>query len=103
MWPGFGENSRVLKWIFERCAGTTDAIETAIGKMPTLDGIDFDGLQLDETDRANLLRVDVEGWLQELPGIEEYYDTFGEHLPIELRQQITELKARLESEKQAVA
>jgi len=103
MWPGFGENSRVLKWIFERCNGNAEAIETAIGLMPTLDGMDFDGLEMDEADKANLLRVDVDGWLQELPGIEEYYDTFGDHLPDELRQQVKDLKARLESEQQAVA
>ena len=103
MWPGFGENSRVLKWIFERCNGTADAIETAIGLMPTLDGMDFNGLEMDEADKANLLRVDTDGWLSELPGIEEYYDTFGDHLPAELRAQVKALKGRLESEQQAVA
>ena len=103
MWPGFGENSRVLKWVFERCNGSADAIDTPIGKMPTLDGIDFNGLEMNEADKANLLRVDVEGWLQELPGIEEYYDSFGNHLPEELRQQIKALKKRLESTQQAVA
>jgi phosphoenolpyruvate carboxykinase (GTP) len=103
IWPGFGENSRVLKWVFERCNGSADAIDTPIGKMPTLDGIDFNGLEMNETDKANLLRVDVEGWLQELPGIEEYYDSFGNHLPEELRQQIKALKKRLESTQQAVA
>ena len=103
MWPGFGENSRVLKWVFERCVDSADAIDTPIGKMPTLDGIDFDNLEMDEADKANLLRVDIEGWLQELPGIEEYYDSFGDHLPEELRGQIKALKERLESAKQAVA
>ena len=103
MWPGFGENSRVLKWVFERCNGSADAIDTPIGKMPTLDGIDFNGLEINEADKASLLRVDVEGWLQELPGIEEYYDSFGNHLPEELRQQIKALKKRLESKQQAVA
>ncbi len=103
MWPGFGENSRVLKWVFERCVDSADAIDTPIGKMPTLDGIDFSDLEMDEADKANLLRVDIEGWLQELPGIEEYYDSFGDHLPKELRGQIKALKERLESAKQAVA
>jgi phosphoenolpyruvate carboxykinase (GTP) len=103
MWPGFGENSRVLKWVFERCAGTADAIETAIGNMPTLDGIDFNGLDMAEEDIANLMRVDTEGWLSELSGIEEYYDSFGDHLPAELRQQVKDLKTRLESAQQAVA
>ncbi len=103
MWPGFGENSRVLKWVFERCNGTGAAIETAIGNMPTLDAIDFDGLDMSEEDIANLMRVDVDGWLAELPGIEEYYATFGDHLPEELTHQVNALRERLETSKQAVA
>ena len=103
MWPGFGENSRVLKWVFQRCQGTADAIDTPIGKMPTLDGLDFTGLDLDETDAANLLRVDVDGWLQELPDIEEYYARFGDRLPEELTEQVNQLRARLEGEQQNVA
>ncbi len=103
MWPGFGENSRVLKWVFERCAGTADAVETAIGNMPTLDGIDFDGLDMSKEDIANLMRVDTDGWLAELAGIEEYYATFGDHLPAELTSQVKALRQRLETSKQAVA
>ncbi len=103
MWPGFGENSRVLKWVFERCAGTADAIETAIGNMPTLDGIDFSGLNMSDEDIANLMRVDTDGWLAELDGIEEYYATFGDHLPAELSQQVQDLRKRLEASKEAVA
>jgi phosphoenolpyruvate carboxykinase (GTP) len=103
MWPGFGENSRVLKWVFERCAGTADAIETAIGNMPTLDGIDFSGLDVSEEDKANLLRVDTDGWLSELDGVEEYYATFGDHLPAELTKQVEALRKRLEASQQAVA
>jgi len=103
MWPGFGENSRILKWVFERCNGTADAVETAIGYMPTLDGIDFSGLDMSEEDIAALLRVDTDGWLAELPGIEEYYATFGDHLPEELTHQVNALRERLEASKQAVA
>ena len=103
MWPGFGENSRILKWVFERCNGTADAVETAIGYMPTLDGIDFSGLDMSEEDIAALLRVDTDGWLSELPGIEEYYATFGDHLPEELTHQVNALRERLEDSKQAVA
>ena len=103
MWPGFGENSRVLKWVFERCAGTADAIETAIGNMPTLDGIDFSGLDMSDEDIANLMWVDHTGWLSELEGIEEYYDTFGDHLPEELRNQVKALRVRLLAEQKAVA
>lgn len=103
MWPGFGENSRVLKWVFERCNGTADAIETAIGNMPTLDAIDFDGLDMAEEDIANLMRVDTDGWLSELAGIEEYYATFGDRLPAELSSQVAALRERLEGSKQAAA
>ncbi len=103
MWPGFGENSRILKWVFERCNGTADAVETAIGNMPTLDGIDFSGLDMSEEDIAALLRVDTDGWLSELAGIEEYYATFGDHLPEELTHQVNALRERLEASKQAVA
>ena len=103
MWPGFGENSRVLKWVFERCAGTADAVTTAIGNMPTLDGIDFSGLDMADEDIANLMRVDTEGWLAELDGIEEYYATFGDHLPEELTKQVQNLRKRLEASQEAVA
>ena len=103
MWPGFGENSRVLKWVFERCNGTADAIETAIGNMPTLDAIDFGGLDMSKEDIANLMRVDTDGWLSELAGIEEYYATFGDRLPEELTHQVNALRERLEDSKQAVA
>lgn len=103
MWPGFGENSRVLKWVFERCNDSVEAIDTAIGKMPTLNSLDLEGLDLNESDKHNLLRVDVDGWLRELPDIETYYDSFGDRLPAELRQQIEELKHRLQSARQAVA
>jgi len=103
MWPGYGENSRVLKWIFERCEGTGAAIETAIGNLPTLDAIDFSGLNLDNNDKANLLRVETDGWLKEIPLIREYYEKFGERMPAELYVQLDRLQQRLERSKQAVA
>jgi len=103
MWPGFGENSRVLKWIFERCNGTADAVETAIGNMPTLDDIDFSAMGLAEEDIANLMCVDIDGWLAELDGIETYYASFGEHLPVELTEQVNQLRNRLQASKQNVA
>lgn len=103
LWSGFGENSRVLKWIFERCDGTASAVETAIGNMPTLDGIDFSGLNLSDEGIANLSHVDTNGWLSELPDIAEYYAKFGDHLPKELENQLATLKKRLEDSKHAVA
>lgn len=103
MWPGFGENSRVLKWIFERCEGSAEALDTPIGKVPTMDALDFSGLDLDEATIAELLRVDIDGWLQEIPLINEYYDQFGDRLPAELRKEIKKLQQRLERVKQAAA
>ena len=103
MWPGFGENSRVLKWVFERVEGTGDAVETPIGNLPTLDAMDFDGLDVDENDKAQLLRVDVDGWLQEIPMIKEYYASFGDHLPAELKDEINNLEKRLKAAKKAAA
>ena len=103
MWPGFGENSRVLKWVFERCEGTGSAVETPIGNLPAIDALDFDDVDVDETTMAELLRVDVDGWLQEIPLIEEYYDRFGDHLPAALREEVKQLRQRLEKAKLAAA
>jgi len=103
MWPGYGENSRVLKWIFERCEGTGKAIETPIGYLPTLDALDLSGMELNTEDKANLLRVETDGWLKEIPLIKQYYDQFGERMPKELYAQLDGLKQRLEKTKQAVA
>ncbi|XOV87537.1 MAG: phosphoenolpyruvate carboxykinase (GTP) [Pseudomonadota bacterium] len=103
IWPGFGENSRVLKWIFERCEGTADAIETPIGNLPTLDALDLDGLDLTEEQTAGLLRVEIDGWLSEIPLIDAYYDKFGDRMPEALRDELRALKDRLEAAKRQVA
>lgn len=103
MWPGFGENSRVLKWIFERCEGVADAVETPIGNLPALSAIDFDGLDVDDTARAELLRVEVDGWLQEIDLIEAYYEKFGDRLPQGLSNQLEQLRTRLKAARQEVA
>lgn len=103
MWPGFGENSRVLKWIFERCDGTAEGIETPIGTVPTVDALDFSGLDLDQNAIAELLRVEIDGWMQEIPSIKEYYAEFGDHLPAQLTDEVEDLQKRLESAKQAAA
>jgi len=95
LWPGFGENGRVLKWIFERCEGTAKAVETAIGNLPTADALDLEGLELDKEDLAELLRVDVEGWLHEIPAIRDYYEKFGARMPRELVEQLDALEQRL--------
>ncbi len=103
MWPGFGENSRVLKWVFERCKGTAEAIETPIGNLPSIDGLDFSGLDLSDEQIAELLRVEVDGWLSEIPLIEEYYQTYGDRVPEELYSELANLKQKLEEAKQAAA
>ncbi len=103
IWPGFGENSRVLKWIFERCEGKANAVETPIGNVPGIDDLDLTGLQLDESAKATLLRVDIDGWLQEIPLILEYYQQFEDKLPEQLREEVVRLRKQLESAKQAAA
>ena len=97
LWPGFGENSRVLKWIFERCEGTAKAIETPIGNLPTADALDLQGLDLDAEDLQDLLGVNRDGWLQELPLIREYFTQFGDRLPKELFALVDQLEKDLES------
>jgi phosphoenolpyruvate carboxykinase (GTP) len=103
MWPGFGENSRVLEWVFNRCNGEGDSVETPIGNLPTLDALNFDGLDLSDEAKAELLRVEIDGWLSEIPLIEEYYAQYGDRVPRELHTEVADLKARLEQAKQVVA
>src|SRR5665213_2529293 len=81
LWPGFGENSRVLEWIFERCAGRGDAERTPIGWIPAKDAIDVEGLEVSANEMAELLKVDVAEWTDEVPLIASYYDTFGDKAP----------------------
>jgi len=95
LWPGYGDNSRVLKWIFERCDGTAKAAETPIGNLPAEGALDLSGLDLPREDLAVLLGVQVDGWLAEIPLIREYYAKFGEHLPPELTAELDGLEERL--------
>jgi phosphoenolpyruvate carboxykinase (GTP) len=99
LWPGYGENGRVLKWIFDRCEGNAKAIETPIGNLPERDAIDLSGLGIDAEDMNELLKVDVEGWLAELPGVEEYYARFGDHVPQALHEELAALAQRLDAAK----
>jgi phosphoenolpyruvate carboxykinase (GTP) len=95
VWPGYGENSRVLKWVFERVSGTGEAVETPIGLLPAEGAIDTDGLAVSTADMAELLKVDVEGWRKELPDIEDFYNRFGDRVPDALRGQLSALEDRL--------
>jgi phosphoenolpyruvate carboxykinase (GTP) len=96
LWPGYGENSRVLKWIFEQASGEGKAVKTSIGYMPTVDAIDRSGLDVSEADMAELLKVDVEEWKKEVASIREHYAKFGSKLPQELAAQLDELEKRLQ-------
>lgn len=96
LWPGFGENSRVLKWVIERISGKGKAVKTPIGYMPTTDAIDTNGIDITCTDLADLLKVNKEQWLQEATSIKEYYAKFGEGLPKEMVVQLDALEKRLQ-------
>ena len=99
LWPGYGENSRVLKWIFERCDGKAHAVDTPIGRLPTPADLDTHGLNILAADIAKLLSVDIEGWLAEAPLIREHFAQFGSHLPEGLNREVAGLVQRLESAK----
>jgi phosphoenolpyruvate carboxykinase (GTP) len=99
LWPGYGENSRVLKWIFERCSKPVEdgasAVRTVIGYLPTKDAIDRTGLPIGDGDMEQLLKLDAEGWLAELPSIREHYAKFGDRLPAGLVKELEALEQRL--------
>jgi phosphoenolpyruvate carboxykinase (GTP) len=95
LWPGFGENSRVLKWIFERVDGTAEAVDTPIGRLPTREALDLSGLDIDDRDLEEILSVDDEGWRDAIPQIREHYARFGGHLPAELVTAVDKLEAAL--------
>ena len=95
LWPGYGENSRVLKWICERVAGNAEAQTTPIGNLPTTDALDLSDLDLASDDLAELLSVDIEGWKTEAAKIAADYKIFGAHLPSILETQLNALRKRL--------
>ena len=95
LWPGFGENSRVLAWIAERCEGTAEAVESAIGLLPAPGALHVDDLDIAPADLELLLGVDVAGWEAELPRLAEHLASFGDRLPPELLAQLEDLRRRL--------
>ncbi len=95
LWPGFGDNFRVLEWIIDRCEGKKDAVETAIGYVPKPEDINIEGLDIDRKTLEEILSVDNTKWMQEAQGIEEFYKKFGNKLPQELADQLQALKQRL--------
>ena len=95
IWPGFGDNMRVLMWILARCEGKVDAVETPIGYVPKPEDIDLTGLDLDLDTLKGLLNVDKDLWREEVAGIEEFYKQVGDRVPKELYEELGELKGRL--------
>jgi phosphoenolpyruvate carboxykinase (GTP) len=95
LWPGYGENSRVLKWIFERTEDKGMAVKTPIGYLPTPDAIDTKGISISSSEMAELLKVDVREWKKELEGIKEHYQKFGSRLPSALNDELAALEKRL--------
>jgi phosphoenolpyruvate carboxykinase (GTP) len=99
LWPGYGENSRVLKWIFDRCDGKVHAKETPIGLIPDVADLDTKGLDIKGSNVEELLSVDIEGWLAEVPLIKEHFAKFGDHLPKGLKDEVVALEQRLKAAK----
>jgi phosphoenolpyruvate carboxykinase (GTP) len=95
LWPGYGENSRVLEWVCRRCDGEAEAADTPIGHIPTPEALNTDGLDLSREDLESLLRFDPQEWKAELPAIHEHFARFGDRLPDELREQLKNLEDRL--------
>jgi phosphoenolpyruvate carboxykinase (GTP) len=95
LWPGYGENSRVLKWVFERLDGSAGAVETAIGYLPTEDDLDTKGLDVQADDLQELLTVDADGWQSAIPQIRAHFEQFGEALPDELLKALDRLESSL--------
>lgn len=95
IWPGFGDNMRVLDWILKRCEETVDADETAIGYVPKPEDINLEGCGVDEETLKGLLNVDTETWKKEAEGIKEFYKKFGDKLPKELNEELEALESRL--------
>ena len=95
LWPGYGENSRVLNWIIERVAGAGQAVQTAIGWLPATDAIDRTGLDVSAADMEDLLQVDRGEWKCELPSIRQHLESFGDRLPAALWAEFDALQERL--------
>ena len=95
IWPGFGDNMRVVMWILDRCAGKVDAVETPIGYVPKAEDINIEGLDIDVETVRGLLDVDADLWKEEIAGIDEFYKQIGDRVPAELYDELNALKARL--------
>jgi phosphoenolpyruvate carboxykinase (GTP) len=95
IWPGFGENSRVLKWIAERLSGTGKAVATPIGNVPAPGAIDIGGIDITEEEMAGILKINKDEWSDEIKSIKENYEMYGDRLPNELSAQLAALEKKL--------
>jgi phosphoenolpyruvate carboxykinase (GTP) len=95
MWPGFGENMRVLDWIIRRCAGEVDAVETPIGLMPAASDLNLDGIEVSNRNMRNLLKVDAQAWRLEMADIHEYLETYGDRSPEALKDECKRVRQEL--------
>ncbi len=95
IWPGFGDNMRVLNWIIDRCDGKVDAVETPIGYVPRAEEINLTGLDFELEELKAILEVDPALWRKEAEGIADFYGKFGDRLPARLREELDSLKSRL--------
>lgn len=99
LWPGFGDNSRVLKWVYQRCAEKVSGVESPIGVLPGAGELDLEGLDISADALETLTTVDLDGWLSEIPKIREFYADFGDHMPAGLEDELDALEKRLEAAK----
>jgi len=95
LWPGFGENSRVLKWVFERVSGKQNAVKTPIGYLPGENDLDLNGIKISKEALHQLLSVDTQGWKEEVKELKDYFKIFGDRLPKQLDQELNDLQSRL--------
>ena len=95
IWPGFGDNMRVLLWILDRCAGKADAVETPIGYVPYAEDINIEGLDISRDTIRDLLTVDKEAWLADVENIKDFYKLVGDHVPAEMYDELEALETRL--------
>ena len=95
IWPGFGENSRVLAWIVDRLEGQVDGVDSPLGVLPKVKDLNLTGLKLTEVELAELFKIDKESWLEECKLTDEYFEMFGDRTPVELKAELAELKERL--------
>jgi phosphoenolpyruvate carboxykinase (GTP) len=95
LWPGFGDNARVVDWIIRRISGEVAAVDSPIGRLPIVDDLNLDGIDVPEQDLEELFTVDAAAWAQEADSTEAFYDTFGDTLPAALRTELASLRYRL--------